>query len=244
MTNLSEMFTNSTDQGDVDTGNQQEGDLLFIGEGKKYVNDKEADKALAYKEDHIQRIESENALLREESQKAKTLDDVLKSIKAQNQDNDTTDQTDTGNHQDRVDIDALVAKALDEKMEATQKKTVEETNSKAVFEELSKKFGSKAGELFSAKGIALGIDLDELSKVSPKAVLEYFKESPSQSQGSGYSSGTYNTANLTSGKNTDYGTYDYWSKQMKSGSISRDECYKQQHKSLQEMGAAKFYSQP
>ncbi len=242
MTDLSEMFTNNADQGNVDTGNQ-EGDLLFIGEGKKYVNDKEADKALAFKEDHIQKIESENASLREEAQKAKTLDDVLKSIKAQNQDNESTDQTDTGNHQDSVDIDALVAKAIDEKMISSQKRTIEDSNSKEVFEKLTEKYGSRAGELFSSKGKDLGIDLDQLSKISPKAVLEYFKEAPIQSTGSGYQSGTYNTANLTSSNSSDFGTYSYWNERMKSGKISRDVCFKEQHKSLQEMGAAKFYSQ-
>ncbi len=243
MTNLSEMFTNDADQSNLDTGNQ-EGDLLFIGEGKKYVNDKEADKALAFKDDHIQKIETENALLREESQKAKTLDDVLKSIKAQNQGNESTEQTVTGENQDSVDIDALVAEAIDKKMTASQKRTTEESNSKEVFNELSKKYGSKAGELFSSKGRELGIDLDELSKISPKAVLEYFKEAPNQSnKGSGYQSGTYNTANLTGSNSSDFGTYSYWSEQIKSGKISRDVGFKEQHKSLQEMGAAKFYSQ-
>lgn len=243
MTKLSDLLANAPDQSAEDT-QANEGDTLFIGEGKKYSTTEEADKAIAFKEDHIARIEAENATLREAQQKAATLDEVLESIKQSNSTEQQSHQTGgEGNHLESQDIDALVAAAVQQNLQAATQSSLEESNSKQVFESLVAQYGSRASEVYQMKSAELGIDLDDLSKTSPKAVLEFFKEAPAPTKGSGYQSGTVNTANLTSKSNTEVGTYDYWNNQLKAGKISREKAFQEQHKSLQMMGPAKFYGQ-
>ena len=240
MTTLSEKFANQTDQS-VDTQTQTDEDqtgLMFIGEGKKYANEEEADKAIAFKEEHISKIESENAQLREQADKATTLDEVLNRI--QDQQTQVQDSyTKTGNEDHQIqDIDALVAKALDEKLSAHSAQATAETNSQMVFAQLTERYGEKAGEMFQMKAQELDLDLDSLAAASPKAVLEFFKE-PTRTVGS-YMASTQNTSQLSS-QSSDYGTYDYWNKQLKSGNMSRDKVFAEQHRSLQAMGPDKFY---
>ncbi len=243
MTTISDLLANDPDQGNKDTGNN-DGELLFIGEGKKYATEQDADKAIAFKDSHIQKIEEENRNLREATAKAATLEEVLQSIKKQPSSDDVTNTTVTNNPEDQtVDIDALVASALDEKLELSKKQQQEEANSKEVFSELVKRFGTRAHDVYKSKSAELGINLDELSAQSPKAVLEYFKVSSTSNTDSGYESSTINTANLTSRNPDEYGTYDYWRKQMSEGKLSREEAFRKQHESLQQMGPAKFYGQ-
>jgi len=240
VTTLSDKFAAAADNAAQGTGPNEDG-LMFIGEGKKYANEEEADKAIAFKEDHISKIELENASLGEAMDKASTIDDVLTRIRDNKQlDNDTYSKTLNEDPQ-TTDIDALVAKALDEKLTFREQKMAAESNAQSVVSNLTERYGERAGELYAAKGKELGIDLDSLAATSPKAVLEFFKE-PSRTVGS-YMGGGQNTSNLNRGGQADHGTYDYWNKQMKSGKITRDKCFKEQHKSLQAMGASKFYSQ-
>ena len=240
MTTLSEKFANQTDQS-VDTQTQTDEDqtgLMFIGEGKKYANEAEADKAIAFKEDHISKIELENAGLRADAAKAKTIDDVLNRIQdQQTQVQDSFTATGNDDHQNQ-DIDALVAKALDERLTAHSAQATAEKNSQMVVDELSKRYGEKAGEMYEMKAQELDLDLDSLAAASPKAVLEFFKE-PNRTVGS-YMEGTTNTYQLSS-QDSNYGTYDYWNKQLKSGKMKRDKVFAEQHKSLQAMGPDKFY---
>lgn len=239
MSNLSDKFATAATS-DQDTGTTTDDDqgLLFIGEGKKYANQEEADKAIGFKEEHITRIEQENAELRDKVQKSATLDDVLDSIQNQRTVEDQSSQTDGNDHQN-TDIDALVARALDEKLvqHDTQKKA--EANSQLVVDTLTKQYGEKAGEMYDMKAQELGVNLDDLAATSPKAVLEFFKEAPRPTVGS-YTGGTVNTSHLNQG-GTEHGTYEYWTKQIKAGTITRDKGFAAQHKSLQAMGAAKFY---
>lgn len=243
MTTLSDLLANAPDQSAQDTGDTDEGGMLFIGEGKKYATQEEADKAIAFKEDHIQKIEEENATLRDAQQKAATLEDVLASIKQSSNNEQNSHQTGDEGNQDTPDIDALVAAAVQSNLQAATQSNLEQSNSQQVFDVLLAKYGNKASEVYSMKSAELGVDLDAMSKISPKAVLEYFKEAAAPSHGSGYQSGTYNTANLTSGTQDGVGTYAYWDKKIKSGDITREKGYQEQHKSLQAMGPAKFYGQ-
>lgn len=229
---LSEMFTQSDDQSTEDT------EPMFIGEGKKYQDVKSADKALAFQDDHISKIEQENAAMRTKLEVAKNVDDILESIQNQQTVLDTTPQTMEENHQN-VDMDALVAKAVTEKMAAAEKNQAELTNSQSVVSELEKKFGGNAQAIYLAKSKELGVDLDSLSKQSPAAVLEFFKDSKSNNDTS-YMSSSVNTASLNSG-NPDHGTLSYWEGLQKQGKISREEKFKQQHIWLEKLGPAAFY---
>lgn len=217
-------------------GEQETQPNMFIGEGKKYATTEEADKAIAFSQDHIKKIEDENAALRESALKAKTFDDVLESIKNQSSVLDTNSETSEGNHQ-QVDIDALVEKAVTEKLSASESRRTAQTNSEEVVSALAAKFGASASEVYAKKAEDLGVDLDTLSMTSPKAVIELFKESSSSV---GNQSGTVNTQTIGKGQ-TQAGTYQYWQDQISSGKITRDEGYKRQHESLSEMGPEKFY---
>lgn len=242
MTQISDMFANQqTDQSKLEGTGNDEG-LMFIGEGKKYANEEEADKAIAFKEDHISKIETENARLRELADKAKTIDDVLNRIQDQRTESkESYTQTENKDQTQQLDIDALVAQALDAKLDLREQESSQRTNSKSVFDELTSKYGERAGEVYAAKGQQLGIDLDNLSATSPKAVLEFFKEPASRTVGSYMGGNTQNTASLTNSTSSAHGTYEYWNKQLRSGKLSREKCFQEQHKSLQALGAAKFY---
>lgn len=61
-----------------------------------------------------------------------------------------------------------------------------------------------------------------------------------QPKGDSYMSSSVNTASLNKGQ-PDHGTYDYWEGLYKAGKVSREEKFKQQHISLNSMGAAAFY---
>jgi hypothetical protein len=248
MTTPSEMFAEGQDQGtqNTQTGSEQttnpQSDTMFIGEGKKYSSVNDADKALAFKDDHISKIEQENAALREQAASAKTIDDVVESIKNQTLERDTFDKTRQDDHQS-VDMDALVAKTVEEKLAKAEQMRTASTNSQKVFDSLSKKYGEKAGEMYSNKAKELGIDLDDLARRSPTAVMEFFKDSsasPSATSDS-YSSSSINTASLNSNQPR-LGTVDYWDNLHSQGKISREEKFRQQHKSLEKMGAAAFYN--
>ena len=139
----------------------------------------------------------------------------------QTQVKDEGTQTETTSHQTQ-DIDALVAKALDEKLNAHSAKSQADANSQTVVDELTKRYGEKAGEMYQMKAQELNLDLDSLAASSPKAVLEFFRE-PNRTVGS-YMGGGQNTSQLSS-QDTQHGTYDYWNKQLKAGKMSREKVF-------------------
>ena len=53
--------------------------------------------------------------------------------------------------------------------------------------------------------------------------------------------GTINTANLTSSQ-AEYGTHEYWNKLERDGKITREQKFRKQHESLQELGTDKYYN--
>lgn len=227
----SEMFTQNDDQSSENT------EPMFIGEGKKYVDLQAADQALAFKEDHIGKIEQENAEMRTKLEVAKNVDDILASIQSQQTVLDGTLQTEEETHQN-VDMDALVAKAVNDRMAQAQAEQSQTSNSQTVVTALEKQFGGKAKEMYLAKSQELGVDLDDLARKSPNAVLAFFKESAPRSDS--YMSSSVNTASLNSG-NAEHGTLAYWEGLHKEGKISRDEKFKQQHVWLEKLGATDFY---
>lgn len=247
MTTPSEMFAEGADQAprDTTTGSDQTtdqtSDTMFIGEGKKYASISDADKAIAFKDDHISKVEIENAELREKVASASTVDDVIESIKNQNLERDTFDKTRQENHQS-LDVDAIVAKAVHEQLNQAETTRTAASNSQEVFKVLTDQYGDKGLEVYQSKAKELGIDLDSLSQVSPKAVLEFFKTpTTTQVQSGSYTSSSVNTANLNKGQPAQ-GTVDYWDSLHSQGKITREEKFKQQHKSLEAMGAANFYN--
>lgn len=213
--------------------NQDQG-TMFIGEGKKYSSVEDADKALAFKDDHISRIEVENAKLRDNVLAADKIDEVLQSIKAQQTVQESSSETSEGNHQG-VDIDALVEAAINEKLTASDQARTSKSNEQEVVTELVKRYGANAEAVYEAKSKELGVDLNSLASQSPKVVLELFKDSKSTST----QTSTINSTSLGSGVKAE--TYEFLTALMKSGKITREQCFKRQHASLEAMGPTNFY---
>lgn len=205
--------------------------LSYVGEGKKYATVEELDRAYAHVNDHAGTLESENAQLREELNKFKSQDDavakVLDALKPKVQETDR-DPADAHQGVKTEELETLVDSLFRKKTEESQK----QENVAKVEAALRERFGDRAKEVYSQKAKALGIDLDSLSESSPAAVLELFRSESSQQSAQ---HPTFNSSNLDSGA-PKMGTHKYWEKLYAEKKISREEKFRQQHKSLQELG--------
>jgi hypothetical protein len=227
-TNLFDQVT-STDQVQKET-------QTYIGEGKKYANVEEADKAFGHLNKHVTTLEEENAALRAQAEKASTIDEVLTAMKQKHIEvQESTEPTISRNHQE-LDVNAIVEQAVN-KMSVMEHEKKELANAQEVVTKLTSKYGEKAGDIYTAKAQELGVDLDSLASQSPKAVLAYFEDSVAPTKKAEV--GTINTASLNDSQ-AQYGTYEYWNKLEKEGKISKDKKLQMQHKSLQELGPEEF----
>jgi hypothetical protein len=212
---------------------------VYIGEGKKYANVQAADQAFGHLNTHVATLEEENSRLRDEAKTSRTVDDVIESIKqntleAQKADSATPDQ---GQQPVTFNEDAIIDKAV-ARINAIESDKKMEDNGSLVQEALTKQYGEKAGEMFREKQEQLGVDLSDLARKSPAAVLEFFKE-PGQPTRMDSARGTVNTATLTSA-DSEMGTHDYYEAQHKAGTISREEKFRKQHIALSELGPDRY----
>lgn len=219
-----ELFNND---GGNDPAPQHE--LSYMGEGKKYGTVEELDSAYAHANDHIGKIEEENAKLREQmealTKQGNAVEEVLKALKGKSVQDDPADDP-VSQHQpvEQPDLTDVVRQALD----AERARTTQESNVAKVQEELTKLYGDKAAEQYAAKGKALGIDLDVLSAQSADAVLELFKVASAPAPAP--IGGSYNSEALVPG--AEVGTHAYIEKQYAEGKMSREEKFRQQHAAL------------
>jgi len=143
----------------------------------KYTSVEDALDALRASQEHIARIETENATLAEKAKETETLRETLDRLKAGNM-NDEKPKQETpasGGQSDDAALDARVLKALETREQQT--KAVE--NVKRVQDKLIEKFGSKekAQEAVVAKAAELGVSTEKLkldSAQSPALVLALF----------------------------------------------------------------------
>lgn len=223
--------TQSTDQV-VDT-NTTPLQTTYIGDGKKYKTVEDADKAFFHLNSHVAKIERENAEMREKLAKAKTVEEVLDTIKQQSaQTSYGTDyQTGSAAQAKEIDLDAVIA----DRLSSWEVQQVQKQNAQAVNRALVERFGSKAQEMFEAKKQELGIDLDALAVQSPKAVLEFFpKQLPKAAE-----TGTINTSYVDNNQ-PKHQTKSYWNQMFKDGKISREEKFRREHESLEKLGWEAF----
>lgn len=230
------------DQSGQNTENQNtDGDqTVYIGEGKKYSSVTDADNAFGHLNQHVDTLEKENADLRAQAEKAKGIDEVLEAMKHQSQDfsvQGNNSQTSESNHQG-LDEDAI-AKVVENRLTEMKQSEVSEANGKQVIDALTEKYGDKAADMYKSKAQELGVNLDDLSRVSPKAVLAYFNQNV-QSRTSSAEASSYNTTTLNSNQ-PKHGTHDYWNELQKSGSITREEKFRRQHESLSSLGEDAYW---
>lgn len=156
-------------------------------EGKpKYKTVADALIGAAKAQEHIQRIEQENASLRAVAQKVETLEQVLARL-------DQGKAVDQPKAPVIEDPEKLVLSVVEKREQAMR----ERDNRKTVLEALNSKFGDKTDSVLKAKAEELGLSVSELGALaarSPKAVLGYFDM---KGAGTPTVRGTVNTEALT-----------------------------------------------
>lgn len=222
----------------VVTDNQQEAEpqLNLVGEGKKYKSIEDLDKAYLNAESHIQKIERENAELREKISAAKGVEEVLAALGqtgAQQQEEGET----TPSAVDPQLIQSLVEKTIEQRESLSKQRQ----NATEVVTKLQEMYGDKAEEVFNIKQTELGVDLNALAMSSPKAALALLANNAAQEPARRSDTGTVNTESLMTKHRNRTGTYDYWKQQYKEGKINMEDMLKGQHRSLNEMGSDSFY---
>lgn len=141
----------------------------------KYASVEDALDALLHSQTHIRTLESDNAMLKTEAQKAKELEATLARMQGSGNQEQPGNKTSTGSGLSEEAARELVQRELQRNKQADSQLT----NLKAVNDQLIKQYGSdeKAKEAVKLKAAQLDMtlkELEELSKVKPKAVLAYF----------------------------------------------------------------------
>lgn len=147
----------------------------MIGDGKKYADVSKALEALGYSQEHIARIERENAELREKAGGGLSQDDVLKTVK-----DILAEERKTFGAPAQVDEAALtrvVDSALDRKLTMKEEAAIANANTEVVKKAMLAKYGEKAEEQYKAKAGELGVGvkfLNDLVAKSPAAAFKLF----------------------------------------------------------------------
>jgi len=140
-------------------------------EGKpKYKTVADALIGAAKAQEHIQRIEAENAELRTVAKKVETMEQLLQRLEV----GKGADHTPIPKVEDQ---EKLVLSVL-EKQKAAER---EQANRETVLNSLKEKFGDKVNDVLTNKANDLGLSVAELGALaarSPKAVLGYFDSKP------------------------------------------------------------------
>lgn len=159
----------------------------LVGEGKKYASVDAALASLPHAQEHISKLETELAELRQKVAGSQSAEEVLRAIEELKK----AQSTPAGAAFNPDDLAGLVAPLLDKQLAAREAQSRAKSNAAEVTKALSAKYGEKAEEQYKAKANELGISvarLNELASESPKAVLAYFGtqavQSPASSQGS------------------------------------------------------------
>ena len=158
-------------------------DAITNAEGKpKYKTVADALLGAAKAQEHIARIEQENADLRGVAKKVETMEQLLQRLE--------TGKTGDPPAQPKIEDQESQILSVLEKREAANK---ERANRQSVLDSLRTKFGDKAEAVLKAKADDLGLSLSDLGNLaarSPKAVLGYFN---SEVKGTPSVLGTVNT---------------------------------------------------
>jgi len=201
----------------------------YVGEGKKYASVEDLAKAYAHAEQHIDRMKDDNGHLREEFDLFRefTTAQLLEQSKSGNE--TPTDKTQNEQSQsqkpdssappkvkdDTVDLDARIAKVLEEKDEEKKFKD----NARQTEEVLIKHFGSKedAQKAVQARAAELGVSAQWLASTafqSPQAffaTMNIVPEQPPKSTSTPNSSSDVNAQRLAqTNPGTQPGTYEYY----------------------------------
>jgi hypothetical protein len=131
-----------------------------VGEGKKYASVADALKALAAGQEHISKIEKENAALREQATKTVDPSETAKLVK------ELLEAERTGTPPVVAAIDPeVIVKAVDSVVTAKEAEREFKANELAVEADLTKKFGEKAREVVDKAAAELGLSTQEMREL-------------------------------------------------------------------------------
>lgn len=172
---------------------------ILVGDGRKYRNVEDLARAYMSADEFIERMKGENATLRDELAKAKTIDDVLQRLKAEPSGSpaDKGDKT----QQPSAGVSAQdVARIVREQLTGAETERTRQANLVKADAAMRTLFGEKAKDTFdkAADTPEKRKALMELASVAPDQFVALFK--PAGSQGSQVDSASaVNTAALTGG---------------------------------------------
>lgn len=165
----------------------------LIGEGKKYADAATALSSIKPAQEHIERIERENAEMRAKMEELRKAEDVLADIKAASQQK----QSPEGESKPQMSPEDIAA-IVEQHLNATKAQEAAQANAKAVANAMTQAFGDKekAEEMYVAKAEELGLGLqglNSLAATSPKAVLAMFGLDKKEGAAPARSTGSVNT---------------------------------------------------
>ena len=234
------LFGNKDDDSNNQELSAEDSLKLLVGENAKYATVEDLAKAMVHSQNHITKLEGEATTLKDQQAKQTSIDEILAAIKAggdnsQQQSDDNLNNADPHNKgSEQVDIVQTVQDAL----AAQTAQTNEATNASLVKETLAKLLGDKAGNVYSKVGNDLGVDLDQLSKTSPQAVIKLVTgQTPSAQQSNSLPGSTVNLKpEDLSGELTRSKINALYAK----GGMTRDAKFRLEHAQAQKLGRAYF----
>jgi hypothetical protein len=166
----STLFSGTADNPDQDVVE------VLVGEGKKYKDVNALAQSVLYKDDHIAKIERENAALRQQVQQSLSLEEFLDKVKVPSHQAPSSPSNPDEGQQERNDISIEQIEALVEKRLQTKAQEHDQINNlKYVQSEAQKQLGQNYKRLFRDRAKELGEseeDLMKLAAVKPKVFLE------------------------------------------------------------------------
>ena len=214
---------------------------MLVGEEGKYSSVEELAKAMVHSQNHIAKLEQENADQRSAQDKQTSLQEILDAIKTGNSNNHSQDDNLNQNDHsvqgssESEDITTTVERLLNER---EQQKSAA-SNMASVKAALQEALGDRAGEVYSRVGKSLGVDLDKLSETSPQAAIALVTgQQVTSNMQSSLPTGT--VRNNTPERMTDALTRSQIDELYKKGGLSREEKFKLQNANAAKLGAAFF----
>jgi len=185
----------------------------FIGEGKQYASPEVALAAIPHKDSHIAKLERENAALREKTENAQTVQQILDAMKGEAQSTNNANESTVANQPQ--DVSDVVRSVLQEE----QAKTVAENNVSSVNAELAKRFGADALSATQKRAAELGIEMAAMQAIAEKSPSAFLAMFPNNGSDSGVQDGTQhvmgsegdvNTSSSTLNTSLEEGTEAYY----------------------------------
>lgn len=245
MSTTNSLFSNKENDSNNQTELSGEDSLkLLVGEGKKYPTVEEMAKGMVHSQNHITTLESEATTLKDKQAAQTSIDDILAAIKSngnneQQQSDDNRQQADQQANDSNNTVD--IAQQIKNAMAEQNANNSAAANTQLVTDSLSKTLGARANEVYTKVGKEMGVDLDELAKTSPAAVIRLCTGQQQQgSQQNNLPASTVHTTPTSVGGELDYnGIQELY----KKGGMSIDQKFRLEQQQAQLLGSKFFNKQ-